>query len=72
MRSVAEEGGYRRAWLVPGGPLLVDGPIELQTPDGDVVRSDRFVVAVCTCRRSKRFPLCDTSHRKRVRNQDNG
>ncbi|QYN18624.1 CDGSH iron-sulfur domain-containing protein [Amycolatopsis sp. DSM 110486] len=42
------------------------------TPDGDVVRSDHFVVAVCTCRRSKRFPLCDTSHRKRVRTQDNG
>ncbi|MEV6898870.1 CDGSH iron-sulfur domain-containing protein [Amycolatopsis sp. NPDC051372] len=72
MSSVAEEGGYRRARLVPGGPLLVDGPIELQAPDGDVVRSDRFVVAVCTCRRSKRFPLCDTSHRKRVRTQDNG
>ncbi|WP_326835147.1 CDGSH iron-sulfur domain-containing protein [Amycolatopsis rhabdoformis] len=62
----------RRVRVVPGGPMLVEGPVELQTPEGDVVRSDRFVVAVCTCRRSKRFPLCDTSHRKRVRTQDNG
>ncbi len=41
--------------------------MELTTDDGTTVRSDRFVVAVCTCRRSKHYPLCDTSHRKRVR-----
>jgi CDGSH-type Zn-finger protein len=56
--------------VVPGGPVLVEGPVELSTPDGELVRSDRFVVAVCACRRSKRFPFCDTSHRKRVRTQD--
>jgi CDGSH-type Zn-finger protein len=56
----------RKVRVVPDGPVLVEGPVELVTDDG-VVRSDRFVVAVCTCRRSKRFPLCDTSHRKRVR-----
>jgi CDGSH-type Zn-finger protein len=48
----------------------VEGPVELCTPDGEVVKSDRFVVAVCACRRSKRFPFCDTSHRKRVRTQE--
>ena len=53
--------------VVPDGPLLVEGPVELVTDDGETVTSDRFVVAVCTCRRSKRYPLCDTSHRKRVR-----
>ncbi|WP_367128094.1 CDGSH iron-sulfur domain-containing protein [Saccharothrix sp. HUAS TT1] len=51
--------------VVPGGPVLVEGPVEVRLDDGAVVRSDRFVVAVCACRRSKRFPLCDTSHRKR-------
>jgi CDGSH-type Zn-finger protein len=56
--------------LVPGGPALVEGPVELVTEDGTTVTSDRFLVAVCTCRRSKRFPLCDTSHRKRVRLSD--
>lgn len=53
--------------MVPDGPLLVEGPVELVTEDGGTVTSDRFVVAVCTCRRSKRYPLCDTSHRRRVR-----
>lgn len=53
--------------VVPGGPVLVEGPVELETPDGELVTSDRFVVAICACRRSKRFPFCDTSHRKRVR-----
>ncbi|MBB1154605.1 MULTISPECIES: CDGSH iron-sulfur domain-containing protein [Amycolatopsis] len=59
----------RRVRVVPGGPVLVEGPVEVSTPDGEPVRSDRFVVAVCACRRSKRFPWCDTSHRKRVRGQ---
>jgi len=35
--------------------------------DGTVVDSDRFVVAICACRRSRRYPFCDTSHRRRVR-----
>lgn len=61
----------RRVTVVPGGPVLVEGPVELSTPDGELVRSDRFVVAVCACRRSKRFPFCDTSHRKRIRTQAN-
>ncbi|WP_103349065.1 CDGSH iron-sulfur domain-containing protein [Amycolatopsis sp. CA-128772] len=63
------ERAPRRVTVVPGGPVLVEGPVELSTPEGETVRSDRFVVAVCACRRSKRFPLCDTSHRKRVRTQ---
>ncbi|GAA3358131.1 CDGSH iron-sulfur domain-containing protein [Saccharopolyspora gregorii] len=57
----------RRVRVVPDGPVLVDGPVELVAPDGTTVRCDRFVVAVCACRRSRRFPLCDTSHRRRTR-----
>jgi CDGSH-type Zn-finger protein len=53
--------------MVANGPLLIEGPVELVTEDGTTVSSDRFLVAVCTCRRSKRFPLCDTSHRQRIR-----
>ncbi len=49
------------------GPLMIQGPVRIETPDGDVVESDRFMVAICTCRRSKTYPLCDTSHRKRRR-----
>ncbi|MGY0070849.1 CDGSH iron-sulfur domain-containing protein [Streptomyces sp. QTS137] len=35
--------------------------------DGSTVTSDRFVVALCACRRSRTYPWCDTSHRRRVR-----
>jgi CDGSH-type Zn-finger protein len=56
-----------RVTLVEGGPILVEGPVELETPDGTLVRSERPVVAVCACRRSKRYPFCDTSHRRKVR-----
>jgi len=46
---------------------MVEGPVEIVAEDGTVVRSDRPVVALCTCRRSRMFPFCDTSHRKRVK-----
>lgn len=60
----------RRVTIIPNGPLLVEGPVELVTDDGVTHTSDRFVVAVCACRRSKRYPFCDTSHRRRVRSDD--
>ncbi|WP_329376586.1 CDGSH iron-sulfur domain-containing protein [Streptomyces sp. NBC_01351] len=53
----------RRVAVEPGGPVLVEGPVEILLEDGSVARSDRFVVAVCTCRRSRTYPWCDTSHR---------
>ncbi len=48
------------------GPLLVEGPVEVELEDGTTVSSDRFQVALCTCRRSRRYPWCDTSHRART------
>ncbi|OZM70361.1 Fe-S protein [Amycolatopsis antarctica] len=56
----------RRVRVVPGGPVLIEGPVEIAVDDGVVVRSDRFLVALCTCRRSKRYPFCDTSHRRKL------
>ena len=55
---------------VPNGPVMVEGPVRIEAPDGSVVESDRFMVAICTCRRSKNYPLCDTSHRRRKRADD--
>lgn len=49
------------------GPLLVDGPVEVELPGGARVTSDRPVVALCACGNSRRYPFCDTSHRRRVR-----
>ncbi|MFE7595650.1 CDGSH iron-sulfur domain-containing protein [Streptomyces sp. NPDC057494] len=57
----------RRVFLDPQGPVVVEGPVEIALEDGTVVRSDRFMVAVCTCRRSRTYPWCDTSHRRRAR-----
>lgn len=55
--------------VVPSGPVLVEGPVRIEMPNGSVVESDRFMVAVCTCRRSRNYPLCDTSHRSRCRSE---
>ncbi|MFF8375614.1 CDGSH iron-sulfur domain-containing protein [Streptomyces sp. NPDC015661] len=52
---------------LPEGPLLVEGPAEIVMPDGRVIRCERPVMALCTCRRSLQAPFCDTSHRPRVR-----
>ncbi|MET4921849.1 CDGSH iron-sulfur domain-containing protein [Streptomyces sp. PSRA5] len=48
------------------GPFLVEGPVEVTLDDGSTVRSDRFTVALCACRRSRTYPWCDTSHRRRA------
>jgi len=56
-----------RVTMTEGGPFLVEGPVELELPDGTTVTSERPVVALCACRRTKRYPFCDTSHRRRAR-----
>ncbi|WP_327308483.1 CDGSH iron-sulfur domain-containing protein [Streptomyces sp. NBC_01298] len=66
-RAAFSEAGARRVSVEPGGPVMVEGPVEIALEDGTVARSDRFVVAVCTCRRSRTYPWCDTSHRRRER-----
>ncbi|MEK6440712.1 MULTISPECIES: CDGSH iron-sulfur domain-containing protein [unclassified Pseudonocardia] len=57
----------RQVVLTDEGPVLVSGPVELVLPDGRRVTSDRPVTALCVCRRSHRYPFCDTSHRRKVR-----
>lgn len=57
----------RRVTMIPGGPMLIEGPVDLVLPDGTEARSDRPVVAICACRRSKLYPFCDTSHRDHAR-----
>lgn len=62
----------RRIKVQRRGPLLVEGPVEVELEDGTTVSSDRFRVALCTCRRSRRFPWCDTSHRARTSGAGDG
>ncbi|MER5359964.1 CDGSH iron-sulfur domain-containing protein [Streptomyces sp. NPDC002785] len=61
-----EPESRRRVTLTDRGPLLVEGPVEVTGADGTTVASDRFVVAICTCGRSRIHPWCDTSHRRRT------
>lgn len=58
----------RSVVLTDEGPVLLVGPVELVMPDGRRVGSQRPVTALCTCRRSRHYPFCDTSHRRRMRN----
>jgi CDGSH-type Zn-finger protein len=66
------DGEARIVRIVPSGPVMVEGPVRIELSDGGVVESDRFMVAICTCRRSKAYPLCDTSHRCRRRSEPSG
>ena len=59
----------RTVRVVPSGPVMVQGPVCIEMPDGSVVESDRFMVAICACRRTKNYPLCDTSHRRLQRSK---
>ncbi|MFJ4923525.1 CDGSH iron-sulfur domain-containing protein [Streptomyces sp. NPDC088725] len=58
-----EDDRFRRVTVDRDGPVLIEGPVEVVAEDGSVVTSDRFVVALCACRRSRAYPWCDTSHR---------
>ncbi|GAA3240618.1 CDGSH iron-sulfur domain-containing protein [Pseudonocardia petroleophila] len=60
----------REVVLTEEGPVLVAGPVEVVLPDGRRVTSDRPVTALCLCRRSRRYPICDTSHRTRTRTRE--
>uniref|UniRef100_A0AAU2W001 CDGSH iron-sulfur domain-containing protein n=1 Tax=Streptomyces sp. NBC_00008 TaxID=2903610 RepID=A0AAU2W001_9ACTN len=62
----------RRVTIVRDGPILIEGPVEIVREDGTIATSDRFVVALCTCRRSRAFPWCDTSHRRRRKHPGTG
>jgi len=47
------------------GPILVRGPVAVRLADGTTSVSGRPTVALCTCRRSRIYPFCDASHRRR-------
>ena len=67
---MADQREAREVVLTDDGPVLVSGPVEIVLPDGRRVRADRPVTAICVCRRSRRAPFCDTSHRRKVRPSD--
>lgn len=65
-REGSPPGRTSRVVITGDGPILVEGPVEVDLPDGRRVRSERPVTALCVCGRSARYPICDTSHRTRA------
>ncbi|GAA2021499.1 hypothetical protein GCM10009839_18220 [Catenulispora yoronensis] len=63
------ERSTTRVTMGTEGPVLIDGPVEIELPDGRIASSDRVIVALCTCRRSRVYPWCDASHRDRSRSE---
>ena len=53
----SDAASTRRVRPVRGGPVLIDGPVEIELPDGRIVAADRFVVAVCACGRKATMNL---------------
>jgi CDGSH-type Zn-finger protein len=53
------------ATIVPyeDGPLIVRGPVELFTQDGQRIDPGRKTIALCRCGRSAAKPFCDGSHK---------
>lgn len=52
--------------ILPKGPYIVTGSIELTNPDGSVVAlpEGRPMVALCRCGASVTKPFCDGTHSK--------
>jgi len=65
--SPERSGRPARVTLGADGPLLVEGPVEVVGDDGTLHTSRRFTAAICTCRKTRTYPWCDTSHRRRVK-----
>ncbi len=52
-----------RIRLRKDGPILLDGPLEIDDHDGTVQQNDAGTVALCRCGASTKRPLCDGTHR---------
>jgi len=48
--------------VLPNGPLLVQGSVELTMADGSVISKEN--PALCRCGASQNKPFCDGSHAK--------
>jgi CDGSH-type Zn-finger protein len=45
------------------GPLLVRGPFDLIDAGGAAIDSQRSIVALCRCGKSRMRPFCDGTHK---------
>ena len=52
-----------QATVLPNGPVIIDGPIELKHKDGRTFKT-AAKTALCRCGLSGNKPLCDGAHAK--------
>jgi CDGSH-type Zn-finger protein len=45
------------------GPLIVRGPVRLQSMHGEEIAVNRGTIALCRCGKSRIRPLCDGTHK---------
>jgi CDGSH-type Zn-finger protein len=60
---MSEEKGIEMVKVVmaKNGPILVNGPIQLEDANGKTIETDENC-ALCRCGASKNKPFCDGSH----------
>jgi len=50
--------------VAPNGPLLMSGPLEIKTPDGQTHSvGEGEKAALCRCGQSGKKPFCDGTHK---------
>lgn len=57
-----EKDSLLKIKLIPNGPLLVEGKVEITLADGTTVEKDK--PHLCRCGASQNKPFCDGSHVK--------
>lgn len=53
--------------IIDKGPLIINGPVKVITPDGIVVV--RETCAICRCGNSRNHPYCDGSHLRTTKHE---
>lgn len=51
-----------KARVMPNGPVFIQGSLQLELPDGSLIRENRL--ALCRCGASENKPFCDNGHEK--------
>jgi uncharacterized Fe-S cluster protein YjdI len=61
--EVVHPEGNVKVVLVPNGPIVIRGNIQIKMDDGNI-ENRNGVVSLCRCKLSKRMPYCDGAHFK--------
>ena len=59
----ASNGTQNKATITPNGPILIEGPVEIDYKGASEIRETK-VTALCRCGASNNTPYCDGSHAK--------